>query len=104
MDLYRIKSSLESLRYGLLAIDNEGYCYVYSANTGGWHRSHAREFDLAFKREAVYERIDTGSAERLIGGVKPADPLIMGRYIKELEQQPAAWKKSSADVGVNPPA
>lgn len=102
MELYRIRSSPDSLGYGLMALDAEGYCYVYSANTCLWHRSKARELDLTFERKAAYARIDAASAAQLIGGVKPADEQTMGRYIEGLEQQPAVWKKSSAEVGVAP--
>lgn len=99
MKLYKIKSHPESDGYGLMACDAEGYCYVYSANTGLWHRNKARELDMAFGSEAIYESISGAVAAELITGVKPADPLPMSRYIEELEQQPAQWTKSSEDVG-----
>lgn len=100
MKLYKIKSSPESTGYGLMARDDEGYCYVYSANTGLWHRSKARELDLAFEQKAVYEPVDSEEAAKLIGEVKPADRRSMGRYVDSLEAQPTQWKKTSAEVGV----
>lgn len=99
MKLYKIKSSPESTGYGLMARDDEGYCYVYSANTGLWHRNKARELDLAFEQKAVYEPIDSEEASKLIGGVKPADRRSMGRYVDSLEAQPTQWKKTTAEVG-----
>lgn len=99
MKLYKIKSHPESDGYGLMACDVKGFCFVFSANTGSWHRNKTRELDLAFGPEAVYEHIDGAVAGELIAGIKPADPQSMGRYIEELEQQPAQWIKSSEDVG-----
>lgn len=99
MKLYKIKSSPESSGYGLMARDDEGYCYVYSANTGLWHRNKAREVDLEFEQKAVYEPIDGADAAKLLSGVKPADRRSMGRYVDSLEAQPTQWKKTSAEVG-----
>ncbi|SMY01270.1 hypothetical protein [Brevibacterium aurantiacum] len=103
LTLYKMKSRPESDGYGLMARDADGFCFVYSANTGFWHRNKARELDLAFGPEAVYEHIDGAVAGELIAGVKPADPLAMDRYIEELEQQPARWIKSSEDLGMIAP-
>lgn len=103
LKLYKMKSRPESDGYGLMACDPEGFCFVYSANTGSWHRNKARELDLAFGPDSVYEHIDGAVAGELIAGVKLADPIIMGRYIEELEQQPAQWIKSSEDVGAITP-
>lgn len=99
MKLFKMRSGPESTGYGLMALDTDGFCFVYSANTGFWHRSKARELDLIFGTEAVYEQIDGALAGELLAGVKPADPLAMGRYVEELEQQSARWIKSSEDVG-----
>ncbi|MGO1264932.1 MAG: hypothetical protein ACTMIV_17490 [Brevibacterium aurantiacum] len=99
LKLYKMKSHPESNGYGLMARDADGFCFVYSANTGFWHRNKARELDLVFGPEAVYEHINGAVAGELIAGVPPADPLAMDRYIEELEQQPARWIQSSEDVG-----
>ncbi|MEW1987632.1 hypothetical protein AB0365_01010 [Brevibacterium casei] len=100
MQLYKIKASPESTGYGLMARDAEGYCYVYSANTGLWHRNGGREIDFDFDHEAVYQPVTGTEAAELLSGVRPADPQSMGWYVTELEEQAAQWKKTSAEVGV----
>ena len=54
LKLYKMKSHPESNGYGLMARDADGFCFVYSANTGFWHRNKARELDLVPGTEAVY--------------------------------------------------
>lgn len=98
MEIYQIKSSPENTSYGLMARDAGGYCYVYSANTGHWHRNKARELDLAIERKAVYEPIAVEDAKRLMPGVKPADRQIMGQYVKRLEQPDDQWTKTFGEV------
>lgn len=98
MEIYKIKSSPESIRYGLMARDVEGYCYVYSANTSLWHRSKDRELDLVFTREAVYEPISSEAARELLPGVRPAGPGIMEGYVSQLEAQEDRWTRSSIEV------
>lgn len=100
MKLYKVKASSENVGYGLMARDDEGYCYVYSANTGLWHRDGATEIDFEFDHEAVYEPITGIEAADLLPGVKPADRRSMGRYVAQLEEQAPRWKKTSAEVGV----
>lgn len=100
MKLYKIKQSPESAVYGLMAVDTEGYCYVYSANTELWHRSGEQEVDYEFDRESIYEPIAKDKAEALRSGVRPADRRRMGDYVRELEEQPAKWVRTSAEVGL----
>lgn len=104
MKLYKMKSSPESKGYGLMARDDEGYCFVYSASTGVWHRNKSRELDLEFGTEAIYSQIDSAEAAQLIPDVKAANSVTMSRYIEELNQQPALWKRTSADVGITTPS
>jgi hypothetical protein len=100
MQLYQIKATPESAGYGLMARDDEGYCYVYSANTGLWHRNGAREIDFEFDHTATYEPITGDDAAELVQGVKAADRRSMGRYVTQLKDQAPRWKKTSAEVGV----
>lgn len=100
MQLYMIKASSESTGHGLMARDAEGYCYVYSANTGLWHRNGGREIDFDFDHEAVYQPVTGSQAAELLSGVKPADRRSMDWYVTELEEQSAQWKKTSGEVGV----
>lgn len=102
MILYKIKAEPQSSGYGLMARDSEGYCFVYSANTGIWHRSGSREIDFDFDHEAVYEPITAQEAATLISGVKPADS-SMDFYVAKLRAQEAQWTRTSDELGIVPP-
>lgn len=98
MEIYQVKSSVESTKYGLMARDAEGYCYVYSANTGLWQRDGECEIDFEFVREASYELVAVETAKRMLSEVTPVDRRVMERYVRRLEQQSAEWTLTSSEV------
>nr|BFF05096.1 hypothetical protein GCM10023233_00650 [Brevibacterium otitidis]BFF08629.1 hypothetical protein GCM10023233_35980 [Brevibacterium otitidis] len=99
MELYVIRSTAGASSYGLMATDGE-YCFVYSPNTGLWHRSHECEMDFVFDRESVYEEVDAVTAERLRQKIQPLDRRTMRWYLNRLEKQAPEWKRTSAEVGL----
>lgn len=103
MKFYKIKSSADSDRFGLMAKDEEDYCYVYSANTSMWHRSKSRELDMAFEQEAFYELVDKEQAVSLLLDLSPTSHPDALRYVQRLDDQRGTWKRTSEQVGLDVP-
>lgn len=100
MKIYTIKAEPTSPEYGLMAQDEDGYCYLYLANTGLWHRDGDLELDFEYDHESVYEQINAQEAAQLITGVRAIDRRSLGDFVQELENQAPRWKKTSAEVGL----
>ena len=101
MKFYTIKAEPTSPEYGLMAQDEDGYCYLYLANTGLWHRDGDLELDFEYDHESVYEQINAREAAQLITGVRAIRPTKPRRFrARAGETKLPRWKKTSAEVGL----